>query len=154
VLERKRRRTGDPAPLRIDADIQAAASLPEIAIPRQARRQRPEAAIQRAIFAHLRQRPAPCVFAFHPANGGYRTAVEAAIFKSLGVVAGTPDVIVIKDGATYALELKADNGKLSETQCNTIEAMRAAGAIVGVAVGIDEALAWLEERELLKGKTQ
>jgi hypothetical protein len=116
------------------------------------RRQRPEAAIQRAIFQHLRQRGAPGVFAFHPATGGYRTAIEAAIFKGLGVVAGVPDVIVVKDGTTYALELKAEGGRLSETQCNTIEAMERAGAVVGVAVGIDQALAWLEERGLLRGR--
>ena len=118
------------------------------------RRQRLEAAVQRAIFQHLRQRGAPGVFAFHAANGGYRTAIEAAIFKGLGVVAGTPDVIVIKDGATYALELKADGGKLSNTQRTTIEAMERAGAVVGVAVGLDPALQWLEEHGLLKGKTQ
>jgi hypothetical protein len=32
-------------------------------------RRRPEAAIQRAVFEHLRVRAAPGVFAFHPANG-------------------------------------------------------------------------------------
>jgi hypothetical protein len=37
-----------------------------------ARRAQPEAAIQRAVFVHLRTRGAPGVFAFHPPNGGYR----------------------------------------------------------------------------------
>jgi hypothetical protein len=46
----------------------------------------PEAAIQRAVFQHLRTRATPGVFAFHPANGGYRKPIEAAIFKGLGVV--------------------------------------------------------------------
>jgi hypothetical protein len=118
------------------------------------RRQRPEQAIQRAVFEHLRLRGAPNTFAYHAANGGARTAIEGAIFKSLGVVAGVPDVIIVKDGTTYALELKADNGKLSETQHNTIETMRRAGAIVGVAVGIDQALEFLEQHHLLKGRTQ
>src|SRR5262245_23567538 len=52
-------------------------------------RQRPEAAIQRAVFQHLRMRSAPGVFAFHPANGGYRKPIEAAIMKGLGVVAAS-----------------------------------------------------------------
>jgi hypothetical protein len=81
-----------------------------------ARRQRPEQQIQCAVFLHLRQRGVPGVFAFHPANGGYRTATEAAIFKALGVVAGVSDVIVIRDGRTYALELKAEGGRLSDSQ--------------------------------------
>ena len=36
--------------------------------------------------------------------------------KGLGVRAGVPDVIAIKDGRTYALELKAEGGRLSEAQ--------------------------------------
>jgi hypothetical protein len=37
---------------------------------RAVRRNRPEQAIQRAVFAHLGARPAPGVFAFHVPNGG------------------------------------------------------------------------------------
>jgi hypothetical protein len=111
-----------------------------------------EQAIQRAVFAHLRQRSSPNVFAFHPANGGYRTPIEAAIFKALGVVAGTPDVICIKRGKVFALELKADGGRLSKNQATTIEAMRAAGAVVEVAAGIDQALAILDGWGMLKGR--
>src|SRR5262245_34296156 len=117
-----------------------------------ARRQRPEQQIQRAIFLHLAARAAPGVFAFHPANGGFRTAAEGRILAGLGVVPGVPDVIAIKDGRTFALELKSDAGRLTPSQDNCHTAMRAAGAIVGVAHGIDQALAWLEERGLLKGR--
>jgi hypothetical protein len=119
-----------------------------------ARRQRPEQAIQRAIFQHLRQRSAPGVFAFHVPNGGARTAIEAAIFKGLGVVPGTPDVIAIKGGVTHALELKAPGGRLSDAQRDCHERLRAAGAIVGTATGLDEALWWLEYHSLLRGRAQ
>jgi hypothetical protein len=54
-----------------------------------------EAAIQQAVFAHLRMRAAPGVVAFHVPNGGYRRPVEAARLKGLGVRAGVPDVIAI-----------------------------------------------------------
>src|SRR5262249_23601642 len=69
------------------------------------RRRRPEDAIQRSVFAHFAVRGTPGSFAFHPANGGWRSRVEAAILKGLGVRAGVPDVIAVKDGRTYALEL-------------------------------------------------
>jgi hypothetical protein len=116
------------------------------------RRRQPEQEIQRTVFAHLRQRGTPGAFAFHVPNGGARTAVEAAIFQALGVMPGVPDLIILKDGKTFGLELKAHNGRLSDRQIGTIEAMRAAGAIVGVARGIDEALRWLEGHHLLRGK--
>ena len=80
------------------------------------RRAQPEAAIQRAVFAHIRARGAPRVFAFHPANGGYRRPVEAKILQSLGVTSGVPDVIAVKDGRCFALELKPEGGKLTEAQ--------------------------------------
>ena len=115
------------------------------------RRRSPEATIQRAIFAHLRARGAPGLFAFHPANGGYRKPVEAAIMKGLGIVAGTPDVIAIHQGRCYALELKAEGGRPTETQLATIAALEAAGAFTSVAEGLDRALACLEAWGLLKG---
>jgi len=115
------------------------------------RRQRPEAAIQRAVFQHLRARGAPGVFAFHPANGGYRKSVEAAILKGLGVVAGVPDVIVIHAGRCYALEIKAPDGRATPKQHEAIAAMEAAGACTAIAEGLDRALACLEAWGLLRG---
>jgi hypothetical protein len=115
-------------------------------------RQRPEAAIQRAVFQHLRARAAPGVFAFHPANGGYRKPIEAAILKGLGVVAGVPDVIVIYQGLCFALELKAEGGRPTDKQLATIAAMEAAGAFTAIAEGLDRALACLEAWGLLRGR--
>jgi hypothetical protein len=117
------------------------------------RRAQPEAAIQRAVFQHLEQRPAPGVFAFHVPNGGARRRIEAAILKGLGVKAGVPDVIAIKAGQAFALELKADAGRLSPKQQTSHEALARAGAIIGVAHGLDNALSWLEQHGLLRGRT-
>jgi hypothetical protein len=81
----------------------------------------------------------------HVPNGGYRGAIEAAIFKSLGVIAGVPDLLLIFKGKTYGLELKATkSGRLSPAQIRTHELMREAGAIVTTATGIDDALQQLE----------
>ena len=106
-------------------------------------RARPEAALQRSVLTHLSRRGMPGLWYCHVPNGGYRGAIEAAIFKSLGVVAGTPDLLLIYGGQTYGLELKASKGRLSPQQIATHERMKAAGAIVATATGIDEALGFL-----------
>jgi hypothetical protein len=116
------------------------------------RRARPEDAIQRAVTQHYRQRAAAGVFMFAVPNGGYRRPVEAAIMKATGTVAGVPDTIWIKAGRTYALELKAEGGKPTAKQIEAIAAMQMAGAITGVAIGLGDALRWLEERGLLRGQ--
>jgi hypothetical protein len=115
------------------------------------RRATSEQAIQRAIFQHLRARGAPGVFAFHPANGGYRKPVEAAIMKGLGVVAGVPDIIAIKNGRCYALELKSAGGRATDAQLACIAELREAGAFTCITEGLDRALACLESWGLLRG---
>ena len=115
---------------------------------------RPEQIIQKALADHLRARAAAGTYWFHPANGGARTAIEGAILKACGVRAGTPDLILIKDGRTCGLELKADNGRVSLSQQSAHEEMRAAGAEVATATGIDEAIKQLEGWGLLRGSVQ
>jgi hypothetical protein len=116
------------------------------------RRAQPEAAIQRAVFAHIRARGAPGVFAFAVPNGGYRRAVEAAILKGMGVVAGVPDVIAIHEGRVYGLELKVEGGRATPKQQEAIAAMEAAGAFTAIAEGLGRALAVLEAWGLLRGR--
>jgi hypothetical protein len=96
----------------------------------------------------LRIRPAADVFA-----GGARRPIEAAILKGLGVVAGVPDVIAVRDGRIYALELKAPNGRLSESQRATHSVMLKAGVQVAVAYNLDDALRQLEAWKILRGTT-
>src|SRR5580692_2272521 len=106
-------------------------------------RARPEQIIQRAVFDHLRARAAPGVFAFHVPNGGYRKPIEAAIMKGLGVKAGVRDVVAIREGRCYALELKAQGRRATPKQLAAIAAMEAAGAHCCIAEGLDRALAVL-----------
>lgn len=113
------------------------------------RRKRPEQALQRAVFDHLRSHAYPGVVAFHVPNGGKRTAAEGAIFKGLGVLPGVPDLIAIRGGHVFALELKAGKkGRLSPAQESTIAAMRCAGALVDVAHDLEEAKAFLVRNKL------
>jgi hypothetical protein len=116
------------------------------------RRASPEAQIQRAVFQHLRARATPGVFAFHPANGGFRKPIEAAILKGMGVVAGVPDVFVVHNGRCFAMEIKAPGGRATDKQLACITALREAGAFTCVAEGLDRALACLESWGLLRGR--
>lgn len=115
------------------------------------RRQRPEQAMQRAVFQHLKMRAAPMVFAFHVPNGGYRKPKEAAIMKGLGVVAGVPDVMVIYRGSIYALELKAEGRRPTAKQLEAVDNIRNAGGFAVVAEGLDRALKCLETWGILRG---
>jgi len=90
----------------------------------------------------------------HPANGGARSRIEGAIFKSLGVAAGAPDLLLWHEGRAYALELKAESGRVSESQADMLERLSNAGVATAVATGIDEAVATLESWQLLRGAVQ
>jgi hypothetical protein len=94
------------------------------------KRRRHEQAIQRAVFGHLAVHAATATFAFHPGNGGARSPIEAKILKGQGVTPGVPDVIAIKGGQIFGLELKAPGGRLSPAQieCHELVARKAAPA--------------------------
>ena len=115
-----------------------------------AHRRYPEQRLQKAVLEHLRWRGVPGLFAFHVPNGGWRSPVEAAIFRALGVVAGVPDILIIRNGRVFALELKTGHGRLTQTQAETQQRMRTAGATVGTAVELDAALERLEQWGLLR----
>ncbi len=53
---------------------------------------------------------------FHVPNGGYRNKIEGAKFKSMGVIAGVPDLLLIWGGSVYGIELKFEKGTTSPAQ--------------------------------------
>jgi hypothetical protein len=111
---------------------------------------RPEQQIQRAVLGQLAWRAVPGTWWCHYPAGGWRSAIEAAILRGLGVVAGVPDILIVYCGQLYALELKAANGRLTDVQSDTHAAMKRAGAIVATARGIDDALGQLTLWGLLR----
>jgi hypothetical protein len=121
-----------------------------VGLPVLTRRRRPEQALQKAVFEHLAWRGVPGLFVCHYPAGGWRSPVEAGIFKSLGAVAGVPDIIIFYAGRCFALELKAPHGRLTPIQIETQDRMRAAGVTVATAIGLDAALAQLEQWGLLR----
>jgi len=111
---------------------------------------RPEQTLQRAVLDHLRWRGMPGLFVFHYPPGGWRSSVEAAILKGLGVTPGVPDLLILHQGKLHALELKSARGRLTTIQAETQHRMRVAGALAATAIGIDEALERLEAWGLLR----
>jgi len=113
---------------------------------------RPEQKLQKAVFEHIRVRAVPGVVAWHTPNGGWRSRTEAKILKGQGVRPGIPDICAVKDGRAYFLELKAEGGRLTDPQEQTLIDLRAAGAQATHAHGLDQALAVLEQWGILRGK--
>ena len=113
-------------------------------------KKQPEADLQRAVWTLLKRASKPDVFYFHVPNGGYRSPLEAAIMKGLGVVAGVPDMIIIYDGKTYGLELKSKRGRVTGHQSDVMRQMERAGAHCAVAHSIDDAITTLQSWRVLR----
>jgi len=114
------------------------------------RRRSPEAQLQRAVLDHLRWRGVQNLFVCHYPAGGWRSPIGAAILRSLGTVAGVPDLLIVHRGQLYGLELKSESGRLTDTQSSTHEDMKRAGALVATAYNVNAALAQLEQWRLLR----
>src|SRR5262245_4461114 len=113
---------------------------------------RPEQALQKAVCEHLTIRSHHDLYWWHHPAGGYRSPIEAAIFKSIGAKAGLPDLLLLRRGKLYGLELKPEGGRLSPAQTTAHALLRQAGGTIQTAVGLDAALQQLEAWGLLNGR--
>jgi hypothetical protein len=129
----------------IETQISAGRTAPALLVPRMSEEQ-----LQCAVMRHLEVRGRPALLAWHTPNGGFRRRTEAARFTALGVKSGIPDVLILFDGRTYGLELKIAKGRLTDSQIAMHARLRAAGAEVATAYGLDEALQQLERWGLLR----
>jgi hypothetical protein len=114
------------------------------------RRRNLEQSIQKAVLRYLALCGVSDLFCFHVPNGGKRGRIEAAILKSMGVRAGVPDLVLIRAGLAYCLELKAPLGRLTPAQRAAHLELRKAGATVGVAHGLDAAIEQLKRWGLVR----
>lgn len=79
-------------------------------------RRHPEVEIQIGIVRWLRT-VAPGLIVHHSPNGELRDKRTAAKLKAMGVYPGWPDLALIDEGGRhYFLEVKAQAGRLSESQ--------------------------------------
>jgi hypothetical protein len=110
---------------------------------------RPEQQLHRAVVDLLQVYQNRGLLAFaHVPNGGYRTATEAGIFTSLGVMPGVADLLVwLPGGRSVQCELKAPLAKmrLSPAQIDWIRRMSDMGVAVHVCRSIDEVEAVLRD---------
>lgn len=60
-------------------------------------------------------------------NGGHRHILEAMKFKNTGVLAGVSDLIVVLPRNVLFIEMKAENGRLSDSQKDFKERVEALG---------------------------
>ena len=109
-----------------------------------------EHVIQSTIARHLEMRKQPGVFWFAVPNGGKRDPVTGRVMKAEGVRPGVPDLGLIIKGQPYFLEVKKENGKLSQAQRELRVEIEAAGAVWAVAKGLDAALQQLVDWGALK----
>lgn len=108
------------------------------------RSNRPEQRLQITICNTLKQILTASTWFCHIPNGGWRSPVEAGIFKAMGVRSGAPDILLIHKGQAYFMELKAGSGELTDNQRECHTALRAAGAPVIVVRTLDQALECLD----------
>lgn len=114
------------------------------------RRRCDEEQIQAALVLHLTVRAVPGVVFFAVPNGGVRSRTEAARMKATGTKAGAPDLVIVRGGHFYGLELKAERGRVSDAQTAMLADLETAGATVAITYGLDEALATLTRWGLLR----
>ena len=77
----------------------------------------------------------------HIPNGGYRTKAQAARFVGQGVIPGVPDLLLaVPHGQHHGLwiEMKAYHGKVSMSQYEMQELLKAQGYSVAVCRSFDE----------------
>jgi hypothetical protein len=74
------------------------------------RRAQPERDLQATVLEHLKLRAPAGTFWTHFPAGGRRSRVTGAILKGIGARAGVPDLLIVRDGRLFALELKAGRG--------------------------------------------
>jgi len=71
----------------------------------------------------------------------------------MGMRKGASDLVLLHLGKFYVLELKAKGEKPTESQIDFMDDVVAAGGYAKWCDNLDDALRWLEEMELIKGKS-
>jgi len=114
------------------------------------KRDYPEARLQKAVLQYLMLAGVDKMVYFHPANEGRRTLRTGAYLKSLGMLPGVADLVMIHDGRAYFLELKAAGQKPSPTQWDFAERIGEAGGAWAYADNINQAITILRGWGLVK----
>lgn len=123
--------------------------------PRRPPRGKEEASLQVRLMADLEWLLPPGAFAWHTPNGGSRDPREGANLKRQGVKAGIPDILICWAGKIFGLELKAQSGRISDSQAEVFPLLRAAGMRIEIARSHGEAIERIREMGIpLRSKPQ
>lgn len=107
---------------------------------------RREQSLQIAVVQLLKLALPDSAFYFAVRNEGRRSKVEGRTAKLMGLRPGMPDLIILWQGKTFAIELKEGRGVLSRTQRQCHGDMRAAlWCPVAVCKSLDEVEAQLRD---------
>lgn len=109
-----------------------------------------EEQIHRAVVRQIQIRATGGTEWWHTPNGDLRKPGVAGRLKAMGTRAGMPDLMFLKDGQFYALELKRIGGRESDHQRQRMSALAAAGGICATVQGLDAALTVLEQWGILR----
>ena len=109
-----------------------------------------EAQIQRAVWTHYKTRRAPDTWGCAIPNGIRSNPIAIRNEKLKGFVPGSPDLIFVKNGEFFGLELKADGGRPTLAQLEQADEIRLAGGYTVIAEGLDEAIKCLETWGIIK----
>jgi hypothetical protein len=111
------------------------------------KRKQPEFLLHCVVADYLRNQY-PTLLWLHPANGEIRSAKAGARLKRMGVRPGAPDIMIYweKDHCLEgaAIELKADKGKLSDTQTAFMHQWTAIGGKYALCKSLDEVISHME----------
>ena len=103
------------------------------------RRQNPEQVLHMAVADYLTRALSiddGVWWTTFPAGGGGK--VRGAFLKRMGLKAGVPDILIIRDGRAYWIELKAKAGKLSPAQWKSKGDMSQAGSPMHLCRSLDD----------------
>jgi hypothetical protein len=112
----------------------------------------PEQPIHEGVVQLLRFTAAPGVVWYAVPNGEYRDVRTIGKLKAQGVRAGVADLAFVLPGGRAAfLEIKASDGRQSDTQLAFEADVAATGALYAVAKSIEQARALLAEWGAIRG---
>lgn len=115
------------------------------------KRKAPEAEFQKNLVDFIRLN-APKAIVFHPYNNGVNRNHQVKM-KRLGVLAGIPDLVIIKPGGmTHFLELKSGTGSLRDSQKEIRDHCDHNDIPWASAHSYDEAIYWLKEWGIVRAR--
>ena len=86
----------------------------------------------------------------HVPNEGQRNVRAGAVLRSMGLLPGCPDYLIVHDGHVYAFEVKAARGYPTKLQRDVMARFEAASVPCAVVRSVDDVQRFLEPYGVLR----